>query len=218
MEATNSGKKIDFWTGQGLHIALLLALLISTKAAWQSIGSPHPTLFWATIFIPVVHQVYVWFFWRLELSFKMVTKFKSMNLYYIVFFILLISRVLFATALGYTDASTLEISLPIRIGACILLAGPWIYLVYSVKKYFGFFRAAGADHFDEKYRKMALVREGIFRFTSNGMYLYGFFIFWLIAFGFASSAALVSAVFAHAYIWLHYFATEKPDMDHIYGS
>ena len=63
---------------------------------------------------------------------------------------------------------------------------------------------------------MPFVTEGIFRFTSNGMYLYAFLLFWAIAFGFASTAALTVAVFSHAYIWVHFWATEKPDMDYIY--
>ena len=56
--------------------------------------------------------------------------------------------------------------------------------MYSVKRYFGMVRASGADHFDNKYRDMPLVNKGIFRFTSDGMYLYAFFLFWAIAIGF----------------------------------
>jgi hypothetical protein len=33
-----------------------------------------------------------------------------------------------------------------------------------------------------------------------------------------SSAALLLAAFNHAYVWVHYFTTEKPDMGVIYGS
>jgi len=32
-----------------------------------------------------------------------------------------------------------------------------------------------------------------------------------------ATAALVLAAFCHAYIWVHYFCTEKPDMKRIYG-
>jgi protein-S-isoprenylcysteine O-methyltransferase Ste14 len=99
----------------------------------------------------------------------------------------------------------------------VVLAVPGIWAGYSAKRYFGMVRATGADHFDAKYREMPLVREGIFRFTSNAMYLYAFLLFWAVAVGFDSSATLLAAAFAHAYIWVHYFATEKPDMDAIYG-
>lgn len=87
----------------------------------------------------------------------------------------------------------------------------------SVRKYFGFKRAAGADHFDPAYRDLPLVNEGIFRFTNNGMYLFGFFLFWAVAIGFDSKSALAVAAWSHAYIWVHWFATEKPDMEYLYG-
>lgn len=90
--------------------------------------------------------------------------------------------------------------------------------MYSVKRYFGMIRAAGADHFEPRYRDMPLVSQGIFRFTSNGMYVYAFLLFWTIAVGFNSTAALTVAAFSHAYIWVHFYATEKPDMDFLYAS
>ena len=33
----------------------------------------------------------------------------------------------------------------------------------------------------------------------------------------SSQAALLAAAFNHAYIWVHYFCTELPDMKRIYG-
>ncbi len=62
-----------------------------------------------------------------------------------------------------------------------------------------------------------MVQGGIFRFSSNAMYLFGFMGLWIPGFLFQSLAALILAVFSHAYIWIHYYATEKPDMDRIYG-
>ena len=50
------------------------------------------------------------------------------------------------------------------------------------------------------------------------MYVYAFLLFWMIAIGLDSSAALVVAAFTHAYIWVHFYATEKPDMDYLYAS
>lgn len=63
-----------------------------------------------------------------------------------------------------------------------------------------------------------MVNQGIFRFTQNGMYQYGFLLLWVPAFWFASSATLIDALFNHLYIWVHYYTTEKPDMQGIYGS
>ena len=61
------------------------------------------------------------------------------------------------------------------------------------------------------------ILKGIFRFTRNGMYVYGFLILWVPALWWASVAALTAALFNHLYIWVHYFATEKPDMARIYS-
>ena len=49
------------------------------------------------------------------------------------------------------------------------------------------------------------------------MYTYAFLLFWALALGLASKGALVVAAFSHAYIWVHYHCTEKPDMESIYG-
>ncbi len=84
--------------------------------------------------------------------------------------------------------------------------------------YFGFVRAAGADHFDPNtYRQMPLEKRGIFQYSDNAMYTFAFLLFWAFAVGFNSLSAVVVAAFSHAYIWIHFFATEKPDMDFIYG-
>jgi protein-S-isoprenylcysteine O-methyltransferase Ste14 len=64
---------------------------------------------------------------------------------------------------------------------------------------------------------MPLVREGAFKYSSNAMYTYVFLVFWAIAFFTGSTAALATALFQHAYIWVHYYCTEEPDMRVIYG-
>ena len=40
---------------------------------------------------------------------------------------------------------------------------------------------------------------------------------WGLALLLGSAGALIAAAFGHAYIWLHFYATEKPDMEFIYG-
>ena len=50
------------------------------------------------------------------------------------------------------------------------------------------------------------------------MYTYAFLIFWTLAVACASHAAFVAALFSHAYVWVHYLRTERPDMRLIYGS
>jgi hypothetical protein len=90
-----------------------------------------------------------------------------------------------------------------------------LYLFYSVKKYFSFDRAFGIDHFVKGYNE-PFVKKGIFRYTDNGMYIFGFLVLYIPALLLFSKAALLVAVFNHIYIWAHYFFTEKPDMKIIY--
>jgi protein-S-isoprenylcysteine O-methyltransferase Ste14 len=90
--------------------------------------------------------------------------------------------------------------------------------MYSVAKYFGMDRAYGIDHFDPSYRTKPFVKQGMFKYTNNAMYKFGFLIFWAIAFAFLSKAALISAAFSHLYIWVHFYFTELPDIKHIYGN
>jgi protein-S-isoprenylcysteine O-methyltransferase Ste14 len=110
------------------------------------------------------------------------------------------------------------LSIPARVVICVILGLPAAYTLYSVVRYFGMARAAGIDHFYESYRSKPLVKEGIFKYTSNSMYSFAFLTFWAIAIAGASWAALVVAAFSHAYIWVHYFCTERPDMKAIYDS
>ena len=205
------------WAGQQLHVFSLLPLLALTWMAWRYLGSPFPTVFWIAVAIPVVHQVFVWLAWRCELSSLATSKAIGFKGYLVLFFLLFGARFVSLFVLAWVDTGSLGLqALPrfVVTGVMTLLG---VYAMYSVMRYFGMARAAGADHFDPRYRDMPLVKEGIFRYTSNGMYVYAFLLFWAIAIGIDSSAALVVAAFSHAYIWVHFYATEKPDMNYLYG-
>jgi protein-S-isoprenylcysteine O-methyltransferase Ste14 len=170
--------------------------------------------------VPVVHQVFVWGVWRAQLADGWVLRrfprwgFRG---YLVVFFFLMMGRVVAIIGLAAANRETLDISNGTRMGLVFLLGLPAAWLAYSVARYFGFVRAAGADHFDPSYRHRPLVRKGIFRYTRNGMYTAGFLGFWIPGVWFASVGALAAALFAHLYIWVHYLATERPDMEWIYG-
>jgi protein-S-isoprenylcysteine O-methyltransferase Ste14 len=99
----------------------------------------------------------------------------------------------------------------------VAAAVPVVYLFHSIQRYFTFRRALGIDHFDPSYRSRPLVRQGIFRYTRNAMYVFGFLMAWIPGLWFGSAAGLVVALFSHAYIWVHYIATERPDMRRIYS-
>lgn len=214
---TNTRTPPGLWTGQFLHFASLALLLGLVVAVWDLLAQPAPAAFWIAVAFPVLHQVFVWLAWRLELGSGTTSRFLGFRAYLVIFFLLFGGRFVSLFLLAWIDGGSLGLEGVPRVVFTGLLLLPGGYAGYSVQRYFGAIRAAGADHFDPKYRDMPLVREGIFRFTSNGMYTYAFLLFWAIAVGLASSAALVVAAFSHVYIWAHYHATEKPDMRFLYG-
>jgi hypothetical protein len=202
--------------GQGLHTICLVLLLAAVWVIWTYLGEPFPTGFWIAVSFPIVHQVFVWMAWRLELRSSATSGTIGFRGYLVCFFLLFGGRFLSLLALAWMDRGSLQIQNIPRIVITGILAALGVYAMYSVMRFFGMARAAGADHFDPRYRNMPFVGEGIFRFTSNGMYVYAFFLFWAIAVGFNSSAALTVAAFSHAYIWVHFYTTEKPDMEFLY--
>ena len=206
-------------------LALLIALLALTRnfdgmRAGELWGISTSQWFRLAIALPITHQVFIWFCWRTQLHVRLLDRlFGSLSypVYASFFFILASLRVLSVFALAIANRNTLAANIILlRIAAVIALAAS-AYVLYSVLRYFSLKRASGIDHFDAKYRSMPLVREGIFRFTRNSMYTYGFLFFWVPALWCASTAALCVALFNHIYIWVHYYATELPDMKRIYG-
>ena len=184
------------------------ALGISTRT-WLYIGLANT----------IAHQVYVWFCWRTELHTKLLTRFfgkAAFKTYAGGFTVLIILRPVLITFLAFANRHTIPANRYLMMVVAATLLLPAAYLGYSIVRYFSFIRAFGIDHFGESYRSMPLVRQGIFRFTPNAMYLYGFALLWAPAVFFSSVAALTFALFSHLYIWVHYFCTEKPNMEKIY--
>ena len=214
--ASNMGSPPSLWSGQSLHFASLAVLIMALSLAWSALGRPFPIAFWTAVAFPVLHQVFVWLAWRTELRSSTISKTIGFGGYLAAFFVLFGGRFVSLAVLAWLDRGSLSLSPVTQTVLTVALAIPGIYAMYSVQRYFGMARAAGGDHFDERYRAMPLVTQGIFRFTNNGMYVYAFMLFWAIAIGANSVAALVVAAFSHVYIWVHFFATEKPDMDFLY--
>jgi len=209
------------------HLVFLILLLIGIKSYISEIlleGSfldiETSTWLMLAIFIPILHQVYVWFVWRTELHYSLFTRWfgkNAFNIYASGFTILFVSRIFFIIALAISNKNSINFDPTISIILSVLLFIPSMYLFYSIIKYFGFKRAFGIDHFDSSYSKKPFVRDGIFRFTNNAMYVYGFFIVWVPGVLFHSGAAILAALFSHIYIWVHYYSTELPDMRRIYS-
>jgi len=175
---------------------------------------------WSAISAPVLHQVYVWAVWRLELYKRTFTSHfglhRAFNIYRVGFSILFVSRLVFITILAFSSQDSLSIDPVFSYLVAATITPAVIYLFYSVKVYFTMDRAFGLDHFDKAYN-VPYVKEGIFRYTDNGMYIFGLMILYLPGLILFSKAAMVVAIFNHIYIWVHYYCTERPDMQVIYG-
>ncbi len=180
------------------------------------------TLYWFifTLMAPVVHQFYVLICWRSELYHKSISNLfgeKGFKLYKIGFAILILSRPITILLLAISNANTININTSLSYVLSGILIIPVIYLFYSLREYFGIDRAFGIDHFyPEKLKNVPMVSQGIFKYTSNGMYVFGFLILWIPGILMQSKAGLLMALFNHIYIWVHYYFTEKPDIQMIY--
>ena len=173
--------------------------------------------FMITMSIPIIHQAYVWICWRSELCWRSISNTIGFKGYVILFFILIISR-LSAIVLCFIDYGSLYQPGWLAWILGLILFIPGAYTMYSVKKYFGFLRAAGADHFDPKYRDLPFENRGIFRWTPNAMYVFAIGIPFSFAVATGSQSMFVVAIYTYISIWLHYFCTEKPDIVEIYSN
>jgi hypothetical protein len=212
---------------QGYHLFILVLLVLGVNAAARGgvldgslWGLSTSTWLWMSILVPIIHQVYVVFCWRVELYYQTLSRTfedNAFTLWAIGFMILFIARPV--TVIGLAIANQGTASFPVWIAwvfsfLFLLLVA---YLGYSMLRYFGIKRALGMDHFrPEEYREMPLVGQGIFRWSFNPMYKFGFLLLWIPGLLFFSKAALLAALFNHIYIWVHYYFTEKPDMRFIY--
>jgi len=165
--------------------------------------------------VPLIHQAYVWICWRAELCWQSTSNIIGFKGYVIIFFILIISR-LSAIVLCFVDYGSLYKPGLLAWLLSIILFIPGVYTMYSVKKYFGFLRAAGADHFDLKYRDMPFEKRGIFKWSPNAMYVFAIGIPFAFAVATGSQSMFVVAIYTYISIWLHYFCTEKEDFKVIY--
>ncbi len=217
-----------FVEGQLLHIIALVILIFMVHLSFQITGFDKgyflgiSSSLWVLFSVAdaIVHQIYVWFCWRAELHGQLLSKWfgaNSFKKYSLLFAILIVLRPISIFSLGWANRGTLDINIWMSFFVSAVLLVFAIYCMYSIAHYFSFQRAFGIDHFEKTFQSEPLVRQGIFRWTPNAMYVFGFFALWIPAFLFQSIAALVVAGFSHIYIWVHFFTTEKPDMQRIYG-
>lgn len=214
--------------GQLAHAILLGVLIVGVQAATALPGVAEGELWglstitwlWLSVASAVAHQVWVAVCWRAELHHGGLSARlgpAGFRLYAAGFALLSAARFATLIPLSVANAGTVDAPSGVSIGAgvaCILL-GTWVMV--SVARYFSFRRALGVDHFDASMRTVPFVRRGVFRWTPNAMYVLGFALVWAPGFLSESKAGLLAAAFMHAYIWVHYWCTERPDMVRIYA-
>jgi len=214
---------------QTLHLVLLLILLalvtiylsFNSQVLFGSYwGISATTWFWLAIAVPITHQTYVMLVWRFELYQRTFSKrwgiAKAFKYYTLGFSILFASRLISIIFLALSTQDSWDTSPILAYTLAAIITPLAIYLFYSVKRYFTMARAYGVDHFDPNYHE-PYVKQGIFKYTDNGMYVFGLMILYLPGLLLFSKAALLVALFNHIYIWVHFYCTEKPDMLKIYG-
>jgi len=212
---------------QARHYLLLIVLLLGVfflakgdVLSGQLWGISTQIWLWIAVAIPVLHQIAVALLWRAELYHHKMTEWfgdKAFSVFKIIFTILFIGRPLTIILLAISNMNTLMLDPTLAYAVALLLFLPFAYTMYSVFHYFGINRAYGIDHFDPSYRNKPFVKEGMFKYTDNAMYKFGFLILWAIALVFLSKAALLVAAFSHLYIWVHFYFTELPDINYMYG-
>ena len=214
---------------QTWHLLLLTALLVLlttyiSQNPQTLIGSylniSPRTWFYLAVAVPITHQIYVMLVWRFELYQRTFSKrwgmYHAFKIYTIGFSILFASRLISIILLAISTQHSWDISPLIAYATAAIITPLVLYLFYSVKTYFTMERAYGIDHFEPHYNK-PYIKQGIFKYTDNGMYIFGLMILYLPSLLLFSKAAFIAALFNHIYIWVHYYCTEKPDMRTIFG-
>ena len=217
----------DVFEGQLPHLGITLLMVFGASALLIPKSFGPAFLGWdahqwalASIWLAVIHQVIVAFVFRFQLHYNLMTRLfgaGDMKVWRAIFLPFLIVRPLSLMAVGWLDPNPITgwRSFEILLGGAFLVLA--ILTLHSVIKYFTIERALGADHFRDRVIALPLVRKGMFKYTSNGMYGIAFLGLWAIALLFGSWNALIVALFQHSYIWIHMYFTEAPDMRKIYG-
>lgn len=168
-----------------------------------------------------IFQAWVAFFWRMELYGRWVTNKlgkAGFILHQAGYGALGLVRFALLIPICLSTKNTLPISPILLIAIIVVTTPPILWALYSATVHFGFKRAAGADHFFIRhYRESGFEKKGLYKYVPNVMYtvaLFGLYhagLFWFSALG------LIVAASHHAFVWTHYFCTEKPDIREIYG-
>jgi len=214
----------DVFEGQPQHLMIALLLALGACSMLQpSEGTVWglSALGWArwSIGLALGHQILVAIVFRLQLHKNLMSRLLGVNdmkVWGVMFMPLLAIRPVSLILIGLADDTPISANgLPLQIlGWALVIPAAWA--LYSTLVYFTIPRALGGDHFRDEIAEMPLVDRGAFKYTSNAMYGVAFLGLWAIALITNSWNALVVALFQHAYIWVHMYCTEQPDMRWIY--
>ena len=217
--------KTEVFRGQVQHAMIAALLTVGTCSLLRDNGGSFlgvSTLTWSyiTIAIGLIHQSIVAVVFRLQLHFDIMVRLfgnNALKIWAIIFLPFLGARPLLLILVGISDYGSLggDRTLQLVAGALLVLTIPWG--MHSVLKYFTINRALGGDHFYDEYLNMPKVNQGAFKYSPNAMYAFIFSGLWGIALLFGSWNAIVLALFYHAYIWVHMYCTEDPDMQILYN-
>ncbi|AML52277.1 methyltransferase [Falsihalocynthiibacter arcticus] len=217
----------DLFEGQFQHAAIAAFMAIGAcsllvrveDGPWYLLLN---SIVWAkiAIILAIVHQALVAGVFRLQLYKNWMSKRfgeRDMQVWAGIFLPLLIARPLAVLLTGLSDRTPITGYNTLEVILGVALLGAAVYGMHSVLVYFTLPRALGGDHFRDEYAEMPMVKKGIFKYVDNGMYSVVFLGLTGIALICGSWNALVVALFQHAYIWVHMYCTETPDMRRIYG-
>jgi hypothetical protein len=221
-------RKWHFFVRQPLHLVLLLILcgglwlaaLIPGMRVTRSLHVTVGTVMAVSVAIGVLHQLWVLVFWRLELGSSVISRrfgHSGFMLYSVGFAVLITARLASIIYLAPLNRGTLPLSPAFRLAAVAIIALFSLWGMYSVLRYFGARRALGLDHFDPAVRRKGLVTGGAYRYFGNVMYLIILPVFCVPGLLWGSIASTLLGIFHYAYVWVHYYCTELPDMAMIYG-
>lgn len=214
--------------GQPQHLAIAFLMTLGAASLLQtSPDAPHllglSSKNWAlvSITLALAHQIIVAIVFRGQLHNNLMTRIFSdqdMKVWGMIFLPLLVLRPITIIMTGWADNTPITgfSGSEMLLGLALITTAIWA--MHSVLVHFTIPRALGGDHFRDSFAAMPLVRKGAFKYTSNAMYGVVFLGLWGIALLFGSWNALVVALFQHAYIWVHMYCTEAPDMARIYAT
>lgn len=205
--------------GAGLLSVAAIALAAPALDDGTLLGVHESDWLIGSVGLAVLHQLVVWLGFRGQLGWSVFTRLagdRDLALWRVVFFPLLLARPVTVLACGLADTGSLALPSALSTTLGLALVGVTAFTMHSVKTHFGMTRASGANYFRLDVRSEPFVRKGAFRWSDNAMYTFAFLGLWGIALLCRSHVALVAALFQHAFIWLHWVGTERPDIELMY--